>query len=124
MPLNQLNECLLFCFCAAGLAFASINCKQGEKTYSDLGALITVCTLPCSRDESQQCCLVPASIAKLFPCCRSLGCCKDQQRSRRGLQGVAVSATVPDLGSTLRGAWAETGFDICSVRSRIRRGVV
>ena len=75
-----------------GLAFAKIQCKQGGgKTYTDLGALITVCTMPCETDNSQKCCYVPRVIAQYFPCCRSLGC---RSRSNTAKSGVSFVAAV------------------------------
>ena len=92
------------------LTFATIRCTQatskGTQNFTDLAALITVCTLPCEQDRSQKCCSVPRSIATMFSCCRSLGCCVDQQKSRRrrtqGAAGAAKLVVEASIGSLSR----------------------
>ena len=73
---------------------------------------MSLCSTPCMLDKASTCCFVPAEMALLFPCCRTLSCCPDQQatgvdagggvsghKKRRALgrrpDGFALSAAPP-----------------------------
>ena len=61
-------------------------------------SLLEACVTPCMENLNNRCCMVPAPIAYLFPCCRELHCCPDQKASghrraaRRALGHRAPSA--------------------------------
>ena len=71
----------LYDFSGAPIASPVVNCKKR----SELWVTMALCASPCMLDKASLCCFVPAEVAYMFPCCRSMGCCPDQQGSRRAL---------------------------------------
>ena len=73
------------------IATPVVNCKSstgGSSGCRELYAVMSLCASPCMKDPTSKCCFVPEEVANLFPCCRALGCCPDQQgkqSSRRAL---------------------------------------
>ena len=77
----------------AGRVSAAFACSGKSSALS----LLEACVTPCMENLNNRCCMVPAPIAYLFPCCRELHCCPDQKasghrRARRALGRRAPSA--------------------------------
>ena len=78
-----------------------LDCKHRPEVYVMMG----LCATPCMLDKHSVCCLVPAEVAYMFPCCRALYCCPDQSHqgarasdpgtvgSRRALALAALAAS-------------------------------
>ena len=90
-----------------------IDCKKEPELFVGL----RLCSTPCMKDKANTCCYVPTAIAPLFPCCRQLGCCPDQQNDQvamvgsrrslgakatqpRGLPAVSVSVSIEETSSS------------------------
>ena len=77
-------------------------------------SLLEACVTPCMENLNNRCCMVPAPIAYLFPCCRELHCCPDQKASghrraaRRALGRRAPSAA---LGRVMPGVSVAVGVE-------------
>ena len=73
-----------------------VNCHGHFESFVTL----KLCAAPCIDDTASQCCFMLPAFATWFPCCRTLGCCPDQLlaqlngKTRRKMQGVAVSVAV------------------------------
>ena len=69
-------------------------------------SVLAACVTPCMHNLNVKCCMVPKIMASLFPCCRELHCCPDQQptgaasghrrslRARGGGGGVRAAPAV------------------------------
>ena len=91
------------------------NAKYYNKTYVATGllAVLEVCVSTCMDDPGQTCCMVPLPLQPRFPCCRSMGCCPDQNARRRAQSSraalgphraqvsVSVSVTVEETSSSM-----------------------
>ena len=79
---------------AAPATRALVRCNQKGTVYSDLAAVLKVCTKPCFQDPTQSCCFVPQQLGSYFTCCVSKGCCPDGKRRRvQGSSGAGTSAS-------------------------------
>ena len=106
----------LYDFKGKPIASPKVDCKKKPELYVNLA----LCAKPCMLDKKSVCCFVPADIAFMFPCCRALGCCPDQQtssnavgsrrtlgqrssppRAPRGTPAVSVSVSVEETGSSM-----------------------
>ena len=77
------------------LGRATVQC-YGQ---TDVGALIKMCTAPCMANAGSGCCWVPFLLSGYFPCCRSLGCCRDQARPPTRAPTPAASTPCADQHS-------------------------
>ena len=48
--------------------------RQFHYDESPGAALLAGCVTPCMENLNNRCCMVPAAMAYLFPCCRELHC--------------------------------------------------
>ena len=94
-------------------AYGPIICDPG---LSGLYVVMKLCVYPCIADSTSTCCLVPKSIGHLFPCCRSKGCCPDQQH-RRALQAVGERSRTLQSGAGLSATVTITIEESSSTRS-------
>ena len=98
----------------AVIATPTVSCTskgrhgQALAKLPELYAVMSLCATPCMIDPESKCCFVPEEVAWMFPCCRALGCCPDEQAqprralgqqqprdlSPRALPGVSVSVSV------------------------------
>ena len=88
-----------------GIAIATpvVNCcTKGKKCTSvatgrpEIYAVMSLCSTPCMMDPASKCCLVPAEVSWMYPCCRALGCCPDQHG--KGTSGVSAHKKRRALG--------------------------
>ena len=104
----------IYDFKGSPIASPKVDCKKRPELYVNLA----LCAKPCMLDPASVCCFVPAEIAWMYPCCRKLGCCPDQnsksspvgsrralgQRSSpsapRGTPAVSVSVSVEETSSS------------------------
>ena len=52
------------------IASPMVDCKRRPELFVMMG----VCATPCMLDKASVCCMVPAEVAYMFPCCRALRC--------------------------------------------------